>query len=99
MATKLVPKLSPEHECTMVPQEICHLHYGQPQIVMKPFMTEWCLDESEVIEADAVNEETVILAGNQDTGNEKNEALQSRGRRIRNRRRKPLRRRFNRKQN
>ena len=48
MATKMVPKLTPEHECTTVPQEICNLSYGPPQVVMKPLKAEWCLDDSQV---------------------------------------------------
>ena len=47
MATKMVPKLTPEHECTRVPQEVCHLTYGPPQVVAKPFKSEWCLDEEQ----------------------------------------------------
>ena len=42
--TKLVPKLSPKHECTIVPQEICNLKFSQPRQVPKPLQTRWCLD-------------------------------------------------------
>ncbi len=47
LATKMVPKLTPEHECTKVPQEVCQLSFGPPQVVSKPFKAEWCLDEAE----------------------------------------------------
>ena len=47
MATKMVPKLTPEQECTLVPKEVCNLTYGPPKVVQKPYMSEWCLDESE----------------------------------------------------
>ncbi len=42
--TKLVPSLSPTHECTIVPQEICNLKFTQPQAVDRPLITRWCLD-------------------------------------------------------
>merc|ERR1711976_168626 len=34
--TKLVPKLSPKHECTIVPQEVCNLKFSTPKQVPKP---------------------------------------------------------------
>merc|ERR1711874_139737 len=42
--TKLVPKLKPEHQCTIVPKETCTLRFTQPQQVPKPLLTRWCLD-------------------------------------------------------
>merc|ERR1711997_822836 len=42
--TKLVPKLKPAHECTIVPREVCHLKFSSPQEVEKPLKTKWCLD-------------------------------------------------------
>merc|ERR1712038_1387062 len=42
--TKLVPKLSPKHECTIVPQETCNLKFTQPQQQSKDIVTRWCLD-------------------------------------------------------
>ena len=50
MATKMVPKLTPEHECTQIPQEVCHMSYGPPTVVTKPLKAEWCLDEAQVEE-------------------------------------------------
>lgn len=42
--TKLVPKLSPKHECTEVPQEICHMKFTTPRQVEKPLISKWCQD-------------------------------------------------------
>jgi len=42
--TKLVPKLSPVHQCTIVPRETCILKFTQPRQVPKPLQTRWCLD-------------------------------------------------------
>merc|ERR1712038_491165 len=42
--TKLVPKLKPAHECTIIPREVCNLKFTQPQQVDKPLKTRWCLD-------------------------------------------------------
>ena len=42
--TKLAPKLSPSHECTIIPQEICNLRFSSPQQIEKPLKTKWCLD-------------------------------------------------------
>ena len=46
LQTKLVPSLKPEHECTIIPQEICNLKFSQPKLKKKPLLTKWCLDES-----------------------------------------------------
>ncbi len=46
LQTKLVPSLKPEHECTIVPQEICNLKFTQPKLKKKPLLTKWCLDET-----------------------------------------------------
>jgi len=45
--TKLVPKLAPAHECTIIPKETCHLKFSQPQTVDKVLLTRWCLDPEE----------------------------------------------------
>merc|ERR1712012_615141 len=42
--TKLVPKLKPAHECTIIPREVCNLKFTSPQEVEKPLKTKWCLD-------------------------------------------------------
>eukprot|EP00095_Tigriopus_kingsejongensis_P008805 maker-scaffold2574_size14355-snap-gene-0.2 protein:Tk08805 transcript:maker-scaffold2574_size14355-snap-gene-0.2-mRNA-1 annotation:"hypothetical protein" len=44
--TKLVPRLKPEHECTIIPRETCNLKFSSPQQVEKPLRTKWCLDPS-----------------------------------------------------
>merc|ERR1712036_55279 len=44
--TKLVPKLSPVHQCTIVPRETCILKFSQPKQVPKPLQTRWCLEET-----------------------------------------------------
>merc|ERR1711990_704104 len=44
--TKLVPRLKPTHQCTIVPQEVCQLKFSSPQQVKKPLLTKWCLDET-----------------------------------------------------
>ena len=45
-ATKLVPSLTPKHECTIIPKETCNLKFSQPRVEKKPLKSEWCLDES-----------------------------------------------------
>ena len=79
MATKMVPKLIPEQECTLVPKQVCNVSYGPPEIVQKPYMSEWCLDESNAIEDNGVTQPPNPLQ----------EEVRSRGRRrkFRNRRR------------
>merc|ERR1712141_118401 len=42
--TKLVPKLKPAHECTIIPKETCHLKFDTPKPVDKDLKTKWCLD-------------------------------------------------------
>ena len=42
--TKLVPKLKPVHECTIIPREVCNLKFTSPKPVKKPLKTKWCLD-------------------------------------------------------
>jgi len=60
--TKLVPRLKPEHQCTIVPKETCTLKFSQPEQVAVPLQTKWCLDETPAApgesydEADALGE-------------------------------------------
>merc|ERR1711981_510746 len=51
--TKLVPKLKPEHECTIIPQEICQLKFDSAREEVKPFMSKWCIDPNEEIVPDS----------------------------------------------
>jgi hypothetical protein len=44
--TKLVPKLKPAHECTIIPKETCHLKFDTPRTVDKDLKTKWCLDDT-----------------------------------------------------
>ena len=44
--SKLVPKLKPVMECSMVPKEFCALKYGPPRIVIRQQKSIWCLDET-----------------------------------------------------
>ena len=46
-ATKLVPKLMPKHECTIVPKETCILKFTTPEQIKTPLLTKWCLDPAE----------------------------------------------------
>merc|ERR1719323_2153773 len=54
--TKLVPKLAPKHECTIVPQEICNLRFTQPRQVDKPLQTRWCLDPTPAAPGESYDE-------------------------------------------
>merc|ERR1712038_1001172 len=60
-ATKLVPSLTPKHECTIIPKETCHLKFDQPRTEKKPLRSEWCLDESEPTPDDSGYEESGAL--------------------------------------
>ncbi len=42
--TRLVPRLKPVHECTVVPQETCNLKFSPPKQVEKPLKSKWCID-------------------------------------------------------
>ena len=44
--SKLVPKLKPVLECSMVPKEFCALIYGPPKTVTNEQKSIWCLDEA-----------------------------------------------------
>ena len=57
-ATKLVPHLSPTHQCTIVPREVCVLKFGTPKQVTKPLISKWCLDTSEDPTAGESDEES-----------------------------------------
>jgi hypothetical protein len=58
--TKLVPKLKPSHECTIIPKETCHLKFSAPQEVDKVLLTRWCLDPSETEPGESYDEENAI---------------------------------------
>jgi hypothetical protein len=44
--TKMVPKLKPKHECTLVPKEFCNVRLGIPKTSRRPLQSLWCLDET-----------------------------------------------------
>ena len=55
--TKLVPKLKPEHQCTIVPKETCTLKFTTPKQVPKPLLTKWCLDPTPAAPGESYDEE------------------------------------------
>merc|ERR1719244_815022 len=63
LATKLVPSLSPKHECTKVPKETCVLKFSTPERSKGPLKTEWCLDESPVESGQSYGDNTVQELG------------------------------------
>jgi len=60
LTTKLVPKLSPEHQCTIVPKETCNLKFTQPQQVPKPLLTRWCLDPTPAAPGESYDESNAL---------------------------------------
>jgi len=60
--TKLVPRLSPTHECTIVPKETCILKFSPPQQVDKPLLTKWCLDPTPAAPGESYDEDNALGA-------------------------------------
>ncbi len=62
LQTKLVPRLKPTAECTVIPQEVCNLNFSPPRVETKPLKSDWCLDESEVVrdESNLYNEANAL---------------------------------------
>jgi len=58
--TKLVPSLSPEHQCTIVPKETCVLKFSQPKQVPQPLLTKWCLDPTEPAPGESYDESNAL---------------------------------------
>ena len=58
--TKLVPRLSPEHECTIVPKETCILKFTTPEQVDVPLQTKWCLDPTPAAPGESYDEENAL---------------------------------------
>ena len=46
-STKLVPRLTPQNQCTIVPREVCQLTFANPTPSKKTILTKWCLDGTE----------------------------------------------------
>jgi len=58
--TKLVPKLSPVHQCTIVPKETCNLKFSTPKQVSKPLQTRWCLDPTPAVPGESYDENDAL---------------------------------------
>ena len=58
--TRLVPKLTPKHECTIVPKETCNLKFSQPRQVPKPLKTRWCLDPTPAAPGESYDESNAL---------------------------------------
>lgn len=58
--TKLVPKLSPVHQCTIVPKETCTLKFTQPRQEEVPLQTKWCLDDTPAAPGESYDEENAL---------------------------------------
>merc|ERR1712025_581185 len=58
--TKLVPKLSPKHECTIVPKETCVLKFSTPKAVDAPLLTRWCLDPTPAAPGESYDENDAL---------------------------------------
>lgn len=58
--TKLVPKLAPSHECTIVPKETCHLKFSNPEVVEEPLKSIWCLDPTPPTPGDSYKESEAL---------------------------------------
>ena len=61
-ATKLVPHLSPTHQCTIVPKEVCVLKFSTPKPVSKPLISKWCLDTSDPTPGQSYDESNAVGA-------------------------------------
>ena len=59
---KLVPRLTPKHECTIVPKETCILKFTTPIPVDKPLLTKWCLDPSAPAPGESYQEDRALAA-------------------------------------
>lgn len=54
--TKLVPKLKPKPECTIIPKETCQLKFTQPKPITKVLKTRWCQDPTPADNDDSYQE-------------------------------------------
>merc|ERR1739847_177249 len=60
--TKLVPKLKPAHECTIIPREVCNLKFTSPKPVENPLKTKWCLDPTPAEPGETYDESEALAA-------------------------------------
>jgi hypothetical protein len=58
--TKLVPKLAPKHECTIVPKETCILKFTTPRQEDVPLQTRWRLDPTPAAPGESYDEENAL---------------------------------------
>ena len=57
-----MPHLSPTHQCTIVPKEVCVLKFSTPRQVSKPLISKWCLDTSDPLPGESYDESNAIAA-------------------------------------
>ena len=60
LQTRLVPKLKPEHECTIIPREVCNLKFSNPEPVDQPLKTKWCQDPAPPTPGETYEESEVV---------------------------------------
>ena len=58
--TKLVPRLIPEHQCTVVPKETCTVKFTKPKHVAQDLKTRWCLDPTPIHSDDTYDESRAL---------------------------------------
>merc|ERR1711962_38480 len=58
--TKLMPRLAPKHECTLVPKETCVLKFSPPKQIVKPVKSRWCLDVTPPAPGDSYDESRAL---------------------------------------
>ena len=46
--TKLVPRLRPEPECVLVPQQVCDIKHVNTRLERVPYTTLWCQDDEDI---------------------------------------------------
>merc|ERR1712025_300112 len=56
-STKLVPSLSPKHECTIVPKETCIIKFSSPTVEDTPLETKWCLHPTPPVPGEQYDED------------------------------------------
>ena len=54
--TTLVPRLRPEPECVIVPQEVCDIKFVNVRIERVPYKTLWCQDDEGQVEEESLPE-------------------------------------------
>ena len=74
-STKLVPSLTPEHQCTIVPKETCHLSFSNPTPAKKMLLTKWCLDDTEPTPGESYEEDNSLAEPIKEGSNSVSDAL------------------------